>query len=84
MKLRIRQLMNDQWIVERRRWFRWTAVWVVRSMTTRAGAEAGRDSLPMIYSERPGDSNYPMTWHATREQAVETWREVKALQGESA
>jgi hypothetical protein len=81
-KVRIRQLLNDKWIVEKRKLFWWIAVRIDTTTTTKAGAEARVFNLPLLVYEPVGGNNYPLAWHDSRSEAVETWKTVKSLAGE--
>lgn len=73
VKVRLRQLFNDKWIVEVKHWWSgWVAVYLERKFNAR-GATVSRQPV--------GSDDYILTWHNTRAEALITFNNVKALYG---
>jgi hypothetical protein len=83
MKLRVRQLANDQWILEARRWhqFAWRGARIDRSQTTPCAAAAGVFDLPRLAIEAPDSIHYPLTWHSSKDSAIAAFKDARALLG---
>jgi hypothetical protein len=83
MKTRTRQLLNGQWIVEARCWYKfgWCGVRIDKSLTTQGAAALGIYGLPMISLESAGSIHYPLCWHTSRHAAEKEERDVLSFHG---
>jgi hypothetical protein len=84
VKVRMRQLLNEQWVVEVRPWYwKWVAVYVDRTRATQGSINQGVYEVPHIVHQPVGSNNYCLTWHSDLEKALKTFNDVQALFGKS-
>ncbi len=83
MKTRIRQMPNDRWVLEGRRWYhlRWHGVYVDESMNVKAASWAGKDFVPVVRCVAPGSLLYTLSWHADEHLAKRALKYVLSISG---
>lgn len=82
-KTRVRQLANGMHIVEARYMFVfWRGVRIVR-VATKGAIERGHRDIPMVVSEAPDATHYPLCWHQSWAAAQAELNEIKSMWGAS-